>query len=123
MTTVKDALRKARADGQALHAKIAVATGKKHADIRADLEAAAQDAKQLGDSLKKLGEGQRADAGQHLKNAAERFEQAAVDAKSLKTASETQLHAANKSMLADTRAALSHLSRAMASTRSTLSKN
>ena len=123
MSTTTSALQKARADGQALHEKIAATTAKNHAAIRADLESAALDAKRLGDSLKTLAAGQRADAKQHLQNAATRLEQASADAKAITTASEQQLRAANQAMLDHTRDALLNLSHAIASARSAASKN
>ena len=123
MPTPNDVLQKARKDGQALHEKIAATTAKNHAAIRAELESAAADAKKLGDSLRTLANGQRADAKQHLQNAATRFEQASADAKAISAAGEQQLRAANQAMLGHARTALLNLSHAVASARSAVSKN
>ena len=123
MSTAKDVLYRARVDGQAIHQKIAAATAKNEAAIRADLESAAADAKRLGDSLKTAAEGQRADAKQQLNEASSRFVQAAAEAKALGAASDAQIRAANQAMIDKTRVALLNLSHAIASTRSAASKN
>jgi len=122
-TTTKDAVQKAREDAQALHQKLAAATAKNHAAIRADLENAAAEAKKLGESLTTLAESQRADAKQHLKNAGERLAQASVSAKAINTATEQQIQAANRAMIDHTRDALLNLSHAVASARRAVSKN
>lgn len=121
--TVKDGIGKARSEAQKLHQKIAVTTSKGHAMIRADLENAATIATELAASIKTLSEAQRADAKEHLKDAATQLEDAAKHGKTIAGASEKQMQEANAAMLARAREALTDLSHAIAAVRRSASKN
>ncbi|MGP6159889.1 MAG: hypothetical protein ACLPYS_20730 [Vulcanimicrobiaceae bacterium] len=123
MSAVKDAVDKARSDARALQQKIEANTAKNQAALRADLESASTHAHQLAASVKTLAEGQRADAKQHLSNAAARLEDAATRAKTAASATELELKKANQAALDRARAAVQNLSHAVAAKRATASKN
>ena len=123
MSTVKTAIDKARSEAQALEKKIEADTAKRHAELRVEVENTATDAKRLAASIKTLADGQRADAKQHLRDAAARLEEAATHAKSVAGASEAQLRATNHAMFDRAQLALQNISHAIALTRSSTSKN
>ena len=123
MSTLKDAVTKARGEVQSLHKRIEATTATNHAAIRSDLEATAEQARQLASSVKTLAEDQRADAKQHLKDAATQLEDAAKQAKAVGGASEADVKKANQAMLDRARLALQNISHAIAAARTTASKN
>ena len=123
MSTVKDAIDKARSDTQQLHKKIEASAAKNHAALRTELQNAAADAQKIAQSLKTLGEGQRSDAKQHIKDAGTALEQAVSRAKDVAAAADADLKQKNRAMIEKTRDAVQSLSQAVAAKRSTISKN
>jgi hypothetical protein len=119
MNNVNDAIQKARAEAQDLHKKIEASTTKNHAALRADLLNLAVQADQLRSSVKTLADGQRADAKQHLKDAAASLEDAAKNAKSVASAGDAQIKGAAQAALSRARDAVQSLSEAVASKRTT----
>lgn len=122
MSTMKDALDKARGEAQDLYKSIAGTTAKDHAVIRADIQNAGAQAHQLAASLKTVAESQQADAKQHVKDAAAQLEDAAKHAHDLTSASEAQLKETNALMLSKARDAIQNLSHAVAERRSKAAK-
>jgi ketosteroid isomerase-like protein len=119
MNNVNDAIQKARAEAQDLHKKIEASTTKNHAAMRADLQNLAVQAVQLGSSVKTLADSQRADAKQHLKDAAASLEDAAKHAKSVASAGDAEIKGAAQATLSRAREAVQSLSEAVASKRTT----
>ena len=120
MSNIKETLDQARSAAQNLHKQIDATTAKDHAAIRADVQNSADKAKQLAASLKTIVDGQRADAKQHIKDAASQLEDAAKHAGELAKASDAQLKEHNKAMLGKVRDAAESLSQAVASERTKL---
>jgi hypothetical protein len=117
MNNTLSALMRARSEAQVLQKKAHNATAVKHADIRANLQIVATDARQLEASPKGLAESQDADAKQHLKNAATALDGAANDSKMIATANEADLKKASAKLRAQSTAALKHITRALAAER------
>jgi hypothetical protein len=117
MSTIKDALDRARSEAQDLHKKIEAGTAKDHAALKAEVQESATKAQQLAASLKTVIDGQRDDAKQHIKDAAAHLDDAAKHARDLATASDAQIKSANKAMLSKVRDAAENLSHAVASRR------
>lgn len=120
---MKSAINQARSDLQDLHKQIDAATAKDHAMTRALFEKASVEAQRIAASMKTLADAQRADAKQHLKDAAARLEEAAKGMRDTASASEAELRAKNKDLLDRTRVALRSVSRAIAAQRPSISKN
>jgi len=117
---MKGALEQARRDAQALHKKAQDATAKKHADIRANVEKLADEALKLQAALKVLKLSQHADAQQHLNNAVNALDDAAKNAKAIKTANERDLGILRAALRLRTAIALKQLSRALAAKRTSV---
>ena len=122
MTTVDNALEKARADAQILHQNIEAATAKNEAALRAGLETSAAKAKALASELSAMRELQIEDVKRHAKTAVAHLESAAQEAKAIGSVTETQLQQRRRAMLADVRAALTNIGEAVAAHRSALRK-
>lgn len=119
LNNVKDALEQARGAAQDLHKKIDESTGKSQAELRADLQNVAAQARELGNSLKAIAEGQKADAKQHVEHAASSFEDAAKHAETAASATGGDIKRAAQATLSRTRDAAESLSEAVAAKRST----
>jgi hypothetical protein len=117
VSTIKDALDRARSEAQDLHKKIEAGTAKDHAVLKVELQDSATKAQQLAASLKTVVDGQRDDAKQHVKDAAAHLDDAAKHARDLAGASDAKLKAANQAMLSKVRDAAENLSHAVASRR------
>lgn len=123
MNKVTDAVEEARSDAQALHKRIAGTTSKNHAAIRANARTVADEASELARTLAELIESQRAEAKQHLKDAASSLKAAATDAQGLVNASDADLKAKNVAVLGRVRSATQQLSQAVAAKRASLVKS
>jgi hypothetical protein len=118
-----DAVEQVRSDAQALHKRIQETATKNHAAIRANGSSVAAEASKLASAVRELIEGQRADAKQHLKDAASSLEAAAADTQNLVTASDADLKARNVAALGRVRSATQKLSQAVAAKRASLVKS
>ncbi len=122
MTTITDALGRARSEAQELHKQIEANTAKNHAALKADIQEAGVRAKQLASSLKATADGQRADAKHHVKDAISKLEDLAKHAHDVASAGEAQLKEKNLAMLEQAGSALRSLSQALAADRSKAGK-
>lgn len=118
-----DAVYQARSQGQDLYKRIEASTRKNHATVRSDLQDAATQAQQLASSLRRLMIDQRADAKQHLEDAASLLEAVAADEKNIANRGEADLRRTNAEMLERTRDALEHISRAVAAKRAAVEQH
>jgi hypothetical protein len=120
MSNIKETLDRARSEAQTLHKNIDATAAKDQAAMRADMKDSAEKAKQLAASLKTIVDGQRADAKQHINDAAVQLDDAAKHARDVATATDDQLKKHNRAMLAKVRDAAENLSQAVASERTKL---
>jgi hypothetical protein len=110
---LKGVVEKVRSDAQQLHSMIDAAAGTERTQARITLERAGVKAQQLADALKVILESQRT-VTRHLNDAIENLEDVGKLAKEMAATSDSEVRARNRAMLEKTRAALSHLSRAIA---------
>ena len=118
MSTVNDALDKARSDAQDLHKKLLAATGKDQVAIKADLGTVAAGAQQLAASLKQTAQGQQPSTKQYLNDAASLMQDAASHAKDAAQAAAPEFASAKTKVIADVTQGLNNLSHAVAAQRS-----
>ena len=118
MDNLNEALDKVRRDAQALHKSVAATTIKDRAALRANLQTAGTEARELALSVKVLSNSQEAETKQHLRDAASALEDAGQNAKSLAKAGDSDLATANAAVLARVTSALRSLSQVVAAKRS-----
>lgn len=123
MSTISDAVEKARNEAQALHKQLSSSTEKNHAAIRANARSVAAEASQLAGAVTGLIASQQSDAKQHLKDAAATLQAAASDAQSVVTAGDDNLKERNTVALGRIRSATQKLSQAVAAKRASLVKS
>jgi hypothetical protein len=120
VSNIKETLEKVRSEAQDLHKKIDVTTAKDQAALRENVQGAAVNAQKLAASLKTIVDAQRADAKQHVKDAASQLEDAAKHGRDIASANDAQLKERNRAMLGKVREATESLSQAVASERAKL---
>ena len=117
MSTVNDAIDKARADAQDLHQKVMAATSKDKAAISADFNQVAASAQQLSASLKQSAQAQEPDTKRYLNDAASRMQDAASHAKEAAQATASEFSQAKSKVVADVTTGVKSISYAVAAKR------
>jgi hypothetical protein len=118
---MKDALDHVRAEAQELHGKISDAAAKRGGAIKADVEAVAQKAKAVTESIKGSIGAQNAATKEHLKEAVTHLEATQKHAAEALKSSGQAFQTSARKVLADTRASVQKLSEAVAAKRAAVS--
>jgi hypothetical protein len=114
MSSASESLQKVRRDLQSLHDRLQKEMAADDAARRVQLDEDAKTAQQLASALKSLMFGQSAQP--HANEAAARLNDVATEAKKAVNASAARLGEANSAMIANAKAAISHLDKAAEST-------